>query len=80
MIKIASVRHAWSTASAGGSVTTSPMELASLQRHLVSCNSHRGRFFAMACAGDAVSQFMMPRLVSLATLFFGISLLATWAL
>ena len=34
----------------------------------------------MACAADAARQFMLHRLVTVATLFFAVSLVASWAL
>ena len=69
---------AWTTASAGTTADTSPMELSALGDHLNDCRKTQGGWFLVRCFGDGLHQFMASRFVT--TLFVATVLMGTVAL
>lgn len=57
-------RPRWSTSSFGDAPDRSPVELAALGEHLNRCVERRGALFAWRCAGEAMSDFAAPRVVT----------------
>lgn len=53
-----------STASFGGAVDTSPMELSVLGEHFARCQGSRGRLFALRCAAEITHGFVATRFVT----------------
>ncbi len=73
------IPKSWSTASFGGSVETSPMDLSVLGEHLGLCKSHNGRMFALHCAVQSAQDFIASRFVTsliVVALLVGIASLA----
>lgn len=59
----------WSTASSfDPSVTTTPLELSELGRHLHHCKQQSGRLTLVRCGMEATGHFMASRLVTTAIL------------
>ncbi len=58
------IPKSWSTASFGGSVETSPMDLSALGEHLGLCKSRSGRMFALRCAAQSLLDFIASRFVT----------------
>lgn len=64
-LKAATSNPRWSTSSFGSPADTSPIELAALGDHVSRCAGQRGSLFALRCAGEAVSEFAAPRLMTM---------------
>lgn len=58
----------WNTSSYGSPADTSPIELAALGEHMDRCAGQRGSLFALRCAGEAMSEFAAPRLMTMLAL------------
>jgi hypothetical protein len=67
----------WSTSSFAGSADTSPLELAALGEHLIRCDGQRESLFTLKCIGDALKDFLAPRLMTILVLFAMLSAVAS---
>jgi hypothetical protein len=54
----------WSTASFGGAVATSPMELSALGEHLQHCIASHGRWLRLRCVAESMNGFVTARFVT----------------
>jgi hypothetical protein len=77
MNKVFTTTQHWSTSSFGSPPDTSPMELAELGEHVSRCAGQRGSLFALKCAGEALNEFLAPRLMTMLALFVLASVAAT---
>jgi hypothetical protein len=54
----------WSTASFGGAVATSPMELSALGEHLQHCTASHGHLVRLRCLAESMNGFVTARFVT----------------
>ena len=54
----------WNTATCGGPVTTSPLDLSTLGEHLNACQVMHRHWFALHCATETLRGFVAARLVT----------------
>ena len=54
----------WKTATCGGPVTTSPLDLSTLGEHLNACQVMHRHWFSLHCATERLRNFVAARLVT----------------